>query len=165
MDLSFIKLAEKFADIDNVNIPERGDCTFSIDGNDFKIGRLSLIDSDKLINKSKKVLSKYQSDLLSTVSVDSVDYSEQEAGVKIMALIDSMFAQDDVNELKYELCFASMIKVNDSYVSLRENLINTKIKSRDDLMAIALVYLEVNAAGFFSQRLITSLLQRAQTAD
>ncbi len=165
MELSFIKLAEKFADIQNVNIPERGDCTFSIDGNDFKIGRLSLIDSDKLLNKSKKVLLKYKEDLLIKLSVDSADYSEQEAGLKIMFHIESICAEDDVNELKYELCFASMIKVNDLYVSLRENLINTKIKSRNDLMAIALLYLEVNAAGFFSHPLIISLLQRAQTAD
>lgn len=164
MEFSFIKVAENFADIENVNIPERGDATYSIGDNEFKVARLTLIESDKLINKAKKVLSKYQSELVGEITADAGDYSEEQAGMKLMGLIDSMLAQDDVNALKYELCAATQIKVNGNFVQLRENLINSNIKNREDLMAIALVYLEVNAAGFFSQRLITNLLTRAQTA-
>lgn len=165
MELSFLKVAENFADIKDLHNPERGDAMYSIADNKYKVPRLGLVDSDRLINRAKKVLGKYQAEIIGAVSVDGGDYSEVEAGIKLMTLIDSMLAQDDVNALKYELCEATFIEVNGSFVQLRENLINSKIKCRDDLMAIALVYLEVNASDFFSHRLITSLLQRAQTAD
>ena len=165
MELSFFAAAQNFADVSDFTKPERGDAFFSIGENQYKIQRMSLIESDKLINRAKKILSKYQAEIMSTVANDNAEYSQTEAGIKMMALLDSMLAQDDVNDLKYDLCKATHIKVNDVFVELRENLINTKIKNRDDLMAIALLYLEVNAADFFSRRLITSLLQRAQTAD
>ena len=165
MNFSFLKIAENFADIQNANIPERGDVTFSIGTNDFKVPRLNLIDSDKLINKTKQVLSKYKAEIVGVLANDGGEYSAQEAGMRLMSLIDSMLSQDDVNALKYELCAATSIKLDNQFLHLRENLINSHIKSRDDLMAIALIYLEVNAAGFFSQRLITSLLSRAQTAE
>ena len=164
MEFKFLKIAEYFAELENVNIQERGDATFTIDGNNFKVNRLPLVESDRLINRTKRILSKYQNSILAEFTGDQSDYSEKQAGAKVMGLIETMLSEEDVNNLKYELCASTLIELNGAFVHLKEAVINSKINNRDDLMAVALVYLEVNAAGFFTQRLITSLLSRAQTA-